>query len=326
MPDPKPDVLDTANQVIVLAFDLTDATLPKTPKLLLEALESSTVRDAITGTLLAFAKTKSKNGVAAAVTSAEGRALLESLGTTARDAGKTKMLDLVSKTPEFKRLEAGVNAFKKAAESSPLGVWVDKERKILYIVGAALVVGFATALYISRTGGSPVKTIVDFVKQKEFPVLQIGKLTFKAALWDFQPDARILGARILTAQKWEKVSVELKLGVLAKEADVLQVDGAVMVKAGPVNVSATGTAKPHADKEKNEKKVNLGLQVGYTGKFNRGQFNIGVGAMYQDDSTSATLNASLKKGGTTIGVKGNVGPDDRGATQFGVMLTVSGNL
>lgn len=62
---------------------------------------------------------------------------------------------------QFRELETSVEAFKKAAESSALGVWMDKNKKVLYVVGAALVVGTAGVLYVTKTGGSLVNKAVD---------------------------------------------------------------------------------------------------------------------------------------------------------------------
>jgi hypothetical protein len=320
MPDPSPDVLDAASEVIVLAFDLVDATLPDAPELLEKALRSKQVEQAITKTLLDYAKSKGKIGAKPATTE-EGQKLLAALGTGVTDAGRTEALSQIRKSPEYKKLEASITAFKRTAESSPLGVWIDRNKKILYVVGAGLVVSAASALYITRTSGMPVRKIVDLLKEDKFEVLQIGSLKFKAALWDFQPDARVLGARVLATQEWAKVSAEVSLGVLARDADIQQIDGAITVKSGGFSAKATGTGKPPTQQ------VNLGLQFGYSGKAGKGRFDIGLGAIYEDDKLNATLNASLKSGRTAIGLKGTAAPDkDRGNTRVDALLTLSVDL
>ncbi|MGJ5813818.1 hypothetical protein [Paludibaculum fermentans] len=316
MADGKSDPIDAANQVIVLAFDLVDAELPKLPTQLAQALQSPPVQDSIKKTLLDFAKGKQASG-GVALTPADSQKLLEALGTGIKDAAADNLLEQIKKTSEYKKLEAGVEGFKTAAGSSTLGVWVDKNKKILYVVGAALIVGTASVLYITKTGGPVVNMALDPLQGKEFEVLQIGSLSLKAGLWKFQPDARILGARISAGKKWEKVSVDLKLGVLAKGQLVQEVEGSAVVKSGPVSVTLTGNGKPQTHE------VNLGLKLGYDGTIANGKFNIGVGAMYQNNAVNGTLGASYQTKKATIGLQGNVGPQKSGGIQYGGLLTLT---
>ena len=319
MSNGKPDSLDAANQVIVLAFDLAGAVLPDTPALLAHALQSPPVQNAIKKTLLDFAQSKAKAG-SNAVSNEEGQKLLESLGTGIVDAAQKDVIAQVKKTPQYERLEKSIGAFKKAAESSALGVWVDRNKGVLYVVGAALVVGAAGVLYVTKTSGMPVSKAVGILKDKKFQVLQIGSLKFEAALWDFRPDARVLGARVISTKQWEQVTLELKLGVLAQGAQVQEIDGAAIVKSGPFNLNLTGAAKPQVHE------VNLGLKLEYSGVVDNGTFNIGIGAMYQNQQVSGTLGSSYKSGPASIGLQGQVGQKDGGGVQYGGMLTLSVDL
>ena len=316
MADGKPDPIDAAHQVIVLAFDLADAELAHLPGQVALALQSPPVQEAIKKTLLDFAKSKAAPG-GAVLTAADSQKLLEALGTGIKDAAANNLLDQVKKTPEYKKLEASFEAFKTAAGSSSLGVWVDKNKNILYVVGAALVVGTASVLYITKTGGTVVNTAVDPLKGKEFEVLQIGTLKIKAGLWDFKPDARILGARISAVKEWQKVTLDLKLGILAQGPEIQEVQGAAMLKSGSFSVTLTGDGKPQVHQ------VNLGLKLGYDGVVGNGKFNIGVGAMYQNQAFSGTLGASYATKNATIGLQGNIGPQKGGGTQYGGLLTLT---
>ncbi|WP_321473519.1 hypothetical protein [uncultured Paludibaculum sp.] len=316
MADGKPDPIDAAHQVIVLAFDLVDAELPKLPSQIALALQSPPVQEAIKKTLLDFAKSKQASG-GVALTSADSQKLLEALGNGVKDAASTNLLDQIKKTSEYKKLEGSIEAFKSAAGSSTLGVWVDKNKKILYVVGAALIVGTASVLYITKTGGPVVKMAIDPLAGKEFEVLQIGSFKLKAGLWQFQPDARVLGARVSASKKWDKVSVDLKLGVLAKGPLVQEVEGSAVVKSGPVSVTLSADGKPQTHQ------VNLGLKVGYDGTIGNGKFNIGVGAMYQDQALSGTLGATYQTKNATFGLQGNVGPQKGGGVQYGGLLTLT---
>src|SRR4029079_17391114 len=133
----------------------------------------------------------------------------------AQDSGKAALDSLgqqVAKTDAFKRLEASLNMFKKAASSSSVGVWVSENGTLLKVVGAMLIVGSGTVLYVTKTGGAMLNTALAPIEGKEFQVLAIGALKFKAGLCDFQPDARILGGRVAASAKWNKVEIDLKLG------------------------------------------------------------------------------------------------------------------
>jgi hypothetical protein len=304
-------VIDAGHKVIVLAFDLLDAEIARLPDRLSDALTSPPVQQAIKKTLLDFAKTKAGSGTTV-ISDEEAKKLAQSLGTGVMDATGTELLDKVKRTPEYKKLEGSIEAFKKAAESSSLGVWIDKNKNILYVVGAVLAVGTAAVLYVTKTGGSLLNTALGPLEGKEFEVLQIGKLSIKAGLWDFQPDARIFGARVIGTATWEKVKLELKFGVLAQGASVQQAEGEAVVKSGAFNLVLTGNAKPQTNV------VNLGLKLGYQ----TGKVNIGLGAIYQDNFFSGTASAEYKHRGVTFGLQGNVGPKE-GRLQYGGLLTVT---
>ena len=316
MADEQPNPIDVAHQVIVLAFDLADSEILQLPGQIEQALQSPPVQAAIKKTLLDFANSKAGSG-GAALSAADGQKLLGAMGTGVMDAASINLLDQIKKTPEYTKLEASIEAFKSAAGSSSLGVWADKNKKILYVVGAALVVGTASVLYITKTGGPLVKAAINPLNGKEFEVLQIGTLKVKAGLWDFQPDARIFGARIASSMEWQKVTLDLKLGILAQGAQVQQVDGEAVVKSGPFSATVTAVGKPQVQQ------VNLGLKLGYDGMIGNGKFNIGVGAMYQDKALSGTLGASYQTKSATIGLQGNVGPQKGGGVQYGGLLTLS---
>lgn len=314
MADPKPDVMDAAHQVFVLAFDLVGSEFERLPDQVAKVLASAPVQAAITKSLLDFAKTKAKTPNSTVVSGEEAKKLVESLQKSVSDAAGDELLKQIKKTPEYLKLQASIEAFTKAAASSTLGVWVDKNKTILYVVGAALVVGTGTVLYVTKTGGSVLDTALDPLKGKTFEVLQIGKLTIKAGLWDFKPDARILGARVIGAATWEKVKLELKFGMLAEEADIKQIEGGAAIKSGPVSINFTADAKPQT------KTVNLGLKVDY--KVDK--FSLGVGAMYKDDLASASASASYTTKHAAFGLTGNIGQQKGSSNpQYGALFTVT---
>ncbi len=320
MADGSADTIDAASEVIVLAFNLVDSEIPALPGQLAKALESPQVQASIKSTLLAYAKTKSGPGGVTPAAPGDSEKLLAALAAGIQGGATDSVLEQVKTTPGYKKLEASLVDFKKAAASSSLGIWVDKNKGILYVVGAVLVVGASATLYITKTGGPLVNSALGPLKGKEFEVLQVGALTIKASLWDFKPDARIFGARVSFSASWESVKVELKLGVLAKEAEIQQAQGSAMVKSGPLSLTLTGDGKPV------EKKYDLGLSLGYSGSVGKGTFTLGLGAKVtgapEGASASGTLNAQYKTPGATFGLSGNIGPQKGGGTQYGGLLTL----
>jgi hypothetical protein len=100
--DGKTDVLDAANQVIVLAFDLVDSEIERIPSRLVDVLHDPRVQNSIKKTLLDFAKTRIKAGVdSTAVSDEDARKLLDSLGRGVTDAASQRYLDDIKKTPSI---------------------------------------------------------------------------------------------------------------------------------------------------------------------------------------------------------------------------------
>jgi hypothetical protein len=296
MGDDAPGVLEATFEVVELSFELVGAEFSLLPEHLPKAINSPQVQAAIKKTLLDFAKTRT-NKVDTVVSGPDAQKFIEKL---AQDSGKATLDALgqqVVKTGAYKQLETSLKAFEKATSSSSLGVWVSENGTLLKVVGALLIVGSGTVLYVTKTGGAMLNTALSPVEGKQFEVLTIGALKFNAGIWDFQPDARILGGRVGMTAKWNKVELDLKLGVLAEGPVIQQVEGAAVLKSGPIALNLTAGAKPQTNV------VNLALRVDYTIK---DKVNIGVGAFYKVPEAE----------------KGHQGYfDDR--PQYGGMLTVT---
>jgi hypothetical protein len=316
MPDAKPGVIDAAQRVVVLAFDLVDAEITNMPGQIVKALQSPQIQDAIKKTLMGFAKSQGKAS-STVISDEDAKKFLESLRTGAKDAATKALLDQVKNTHEYRMLEGSLEAFKKAAASTSLGIWVDKHRKVLYIVGTCLGLGTAAVLYITKSGGPLLTKALEPLKDHEFEVLTIGKLTIKTSMWDFQPDARIAGAKIHGTGNWERVNVDVKLGILAQGTQVQAAEGEAVVKSGGFLVTLNGGIKPQVHQ------VNLGLKFGYDGVVGNGKFNLGVGVIYKEDTVNGTLGATLKTKDITYGLQGNIGSKAGGGVQYGGLLTLT---
>lgn len=296
MGDDAPGVLEATAEVVELSFELLGAEFSVLPEHLPRAINSPQVQAAIKKTLLDFAKTR-QTKADTVVSGADAQKFIQKLAEDSGKATLDAMGQQVQKTDAYKKLEASIKSFEKAAASSSLGVWVSDNGTLLKVVGAMLIVGSGTVLYVTKTGGSMLNTALVPVEGKQFEVLTIGALKFNAGLWDFQPDARILGGRVGVTAKWSKVELDLKLGVLAEGPMIQQVEGAAVLKSGDIQLNLTAGVKPQTNV------VNLALRVDYQLS---DRVNIGVGAFYKIPEKD----------------KDHVGYfDDR--AQYGGMLTVT---
>ena len=97
MAEPTQSTIDAAAQVVVLAFDLADATLPTTPDLLARS-SSPVVQDAVKKTLLDYASTKVKKGTGGGDSPEK---LLEAIGEGVVDAAGKDVLAQIKKSREY---------------------------------------------------------------------------------------------------------------------------------------------------------------------------------------------------------------------------------
>ena len=298
---PAPSLGDATIRVIALAFDLAESEIQNLDTLLQKSLQDPAVKDAISSALTAFVAKRMASG--AGTSNMSGKDALEFLQGLQAGAG-SKITDSVSQqiknSPEYKRLEKALEDFQSAAQSSPMGVWVSKNDKLLIVVGLALVLGGSAALYVTKTGSGALDFAIGRVVNKPLDIVHVGKFSLQGELLAFQPVTRTIGGALGATEKWQKVAVTVKLGVVASGTQVQKIDGSVVVKTDDVNVSDTGSAAP------TRKKINLGLSL----DFNKGSLShlkVGVGAVITDNNLSgASVNAALKTpagqfGGTVQG-------------------------
>jgi hypothetical protein len=182
-----------------------------------------------------------------------------------------------------------------------MGVWVDRNQGILIVVGLALVVGGSAALYVTKTGGGAIDFAFSQVVGKPLQIFRVGTLTLQGQALAFQPGTRTLGGGLIVTNKWDKIEVSLKVGVVAAGPQVQKVEGAVVVKTPDAKVSVTGTGDP------SQRKYNFGLSLEVE-KGPAANLKIGVGAIITDDKvTGGSVTAGMK---TRVGDFGLSGQGD----------------
>jgi hypothetical protein len=293
--DPKTDLGDALSEVVIVAFDLAGSTAKNLPSLLDQSLQSAAVQQAIKEGLQTFAMKKVASGTTA-VTDDETKELLKLLEKVGGKVGDA-LSDDIKKTPEYKRLESKIKALEKTLATSPMGVWVDNNKGLVLVVGIGIAFGSAATLYLTKTGGPVVDLPISLLKEKPFQLFKVGGFTMKGQLLEFKPDKQILGAGFLATQKWEKIELSFKIGIIAAGDHVKEVNGQAVVKSNDFSITVDGSGKPE------EKKVNLGLGLGFKSSTLPGPLNISLGAVVTDgEVTGGTFKASMKTGVGNFGV------------------------
>jgi hypothetical protein len=309
---PQTDLGEALSQVVIVAFDLAGAQAKNLPDLLNNSLQSEPVQKAIREGLQSFAMKKVASG-SSAVSDQEAKELLGLLEKVGGKAGD-QIAEEIKKSPEYKRLESKLKALEKTLATSPMGVWIDRQKGLLIVMGIGVAFGSAAALYLTKTGGPVIDLPMGLLKEKPLQIFKVGGFTLKGQLLEFKPDKQILGAGLLATQKWEKIELSFKIGVIAAGEHVQEVNGQAVVKSNDFSITITGDAKPE------EKKVNLGLGLGFTSSSLPGPLNISLGAMITDGQVSGgTLKASMKAGPGTVGFEGSTSSaETRGLATFTV--------
>jgi hypothetical protein len=268
-------LIDSASNTVVLAFDLADARIADMPGELSRSIQSAAVQDAIKKALFELALAKQRSGTTT-ITDREATSLASALGTGVAGAVGSDLIDHVRRTPEYQSLEQSLKTLEDSLRSSPLGVWIDRNAGVLYVVGAGIAIGGAAALFATKTGSSMVDLPISRLTGKAMQVYKLGTLSVAGQVLCFQPRTQTVGAALIATEQWERLQVGVQLGVVATGRDVGQVNGKLVFKTQDVSLSLTGTSRPM------EKTVNLGLGIEVTNHGLPGRLSIEVALGMRD--------------------------------------------
>lgn len=262
-------LLDAVKDTLVLAFEFADKTLLNSPETIRKVLEDPKIQLAIKqaaqseGRRLLEAQKGGK-----AVTNADGVKVLEAIGTAAKDAAIDSAKKQIEESDEFKKLKKEVENLSCALKQSPIGVFVDKNKGWLIVVGVGLGLGGVTAMYMFRSGDWVAGQATDLAsKQLRFKVL--GNVEFGASRLKFVPSSRQVGTTLFASAKWERVSVRLDLSVDFKNDQFQSTGGKVTTDftvAKGLVLTGTGSAGYQVNKEPWKQSFVYHLGVGVTFK------------------------------------------------------------
>ncbi|MEZ6063812.1 MAG: hypothetical protein R3C19_25975 [Planctomycetaceae bacterium] len=294
-------VLDAAQESLVLALQVAEKTLLESPETIQRILNDPKVKTAIEEAATKQAKElidQQRKGKA--VSSEDVRAKAAALGKAVSAPAKTVALQELEKTAKgtaaYRKLEQSLKELECAWKQSPVGIWVDKHKGLLYIVGAGLALESAIVMYHFKAGDEVTEPLLKLTQGLvKFKVL--GNVEIAAKEIKFVPSKREVGATMLTTATWEKVKVKFEAGITFQDASVAQasVRGDVEVKViKGLDFNAHGAYSWNAPSPdapwQNQHRFDLGLGISYKKAF-------GVSRLTLQTMMFATQDAETTKYG-----------------------------
>ena len=286
-------IIDATSNTVVLAFDLTDPTIPGRLTELSRTLHSPAVRSAIRNALFELALAKQRSAMST-ITDKEASHFASALAGGVASAVGADLVERVKQTAEFHTVEDSLKSLDAALKSTPLGVWVDRNAGVLYVVGAGIAIGGAAALFATKTGGSIVDYPISRLTGRSMHVYNVGSFSLAGQVLCFQPRTHTIGAALSGTQQLERLQVGVQLGIVASGRDVEQVNGKLVMKTQDLNLSLVANNKPL------EKTVSLGLGIEVTNHGLPGRLSIEVALGMRDKgrATETTGEFRATKGRT----------------------------
>lgn len=252
------DVLSVAHETFVLGIRLVNAEIQDFDRQLVAALQSEAVQSALQNAVADLAKEQltqprptqlqqDPKAVAQKIVAASGKAL------------EDELLAQIQRTPKYQALEKSAQSLVDTLKCSPTGVWVERNKTWLYIVGIGSAIAGAFALYRARAGDPVAVPAMKWLGEQEMKFVEVGKIQFSGALTQFQPSRRTVGARIKATGNWTGFKVELSVEGVAADQDLKVVGRSQVI----IPVTHDVVVTPSVSVEDKQKKytLHLGLDV-----------------------------------------------------------------
>ncbi len=269
--------------LVLLAFDLLDSEIARSPERLIQTFKNPTLLKAAENAVLNFAKSRNPTASSQLTTEEIGK-LQSSVIDGVKTAATEAYLKQIKDSSKFKALEKQLKNFEDAAKSSAIGVWVDHNKGILYVVGAVLAVGSGVALYITKPSGTLYGMGLHELEKLKFEVLKVGALKLGVGNIIFDPTAERYGGKVTGKLEWEQLKIDLSLQIVTANAKAPEVTSEVGVKYGVINLTATNKL------DLTKPKVDLTLRL----SANKDRFGLSVAANIKDDNVTGSASASYK--------------------------------
>jgi hypothetical protein len=269
--------------LVLLAFDLLDSEIARSPERLIQTFKNPMLLKAAENAVLNFAKSRSPTASSQLTTEEIGKlqsSLIDGVKTAATDA----YLKQIKDSSKFKALEKQLKNFEDAAKSSAIGVWVDHNKGILYVVGAVLAVGAGVALYITKPSGTLYGMGIRELEKLKFEVLKVGALKLGVGNIIFDPTAERYGGKVTGKLEWEQLKIDLSLQIVTANLKAPEITSEVGVKYGVISLTAANKL------DLTKPKVDLTLKLSAT----KDRFGLSVAANIKDDNVTGSASASYQ--------------------------------
>lgn len=288
MAENEDNMSDAFGGLVVLAFDLFDSEVARTPERLVQTFKNPALLKAAENAILNFAKSRSPTA-SSQLTPEEIGKLQSSIVGGVKTAATEAYLKQIKESSKFKALEKQLKNFEDAAKSSAIGVWVDHNKGVLYVVGAVLAVGAGVALYITKPSGPIYGMGIRELEKLKFEVLKVGTLksgqvTLGVGNIVFDPTAERYGGKVTGKIAWEQLKIDLSLQIVTANLKAPEITSEVGLKYGVISLTAANKV------DLTKPKVDLTLRL----SANKDRFGLSVAANIKDDNVTGSASASYK--------------------------------
>jgi hypothetical protein len=285
-----PGVIDKASETVVLGVELVGAELDKLPERLEKAVTSADFQAAIKKALEDFAAQKLKT-TTTTLTAAEAQALGKATLDAGTGAVEKSVLDGIKNSEHYQALDKSLKELTETFKKTPMGLWLDKNKTWLYIIGAGGVLAGAATMYVLRTGDDVTKLVMPLVKDISGSFTVLGQLKLGGGLdsASFTPSARRIEAKTFVTAEWKGIKVKINVSVTAADKKVTATtDGQVLIPVTKDTTATVGGAYNSGNKNWSlsvgvKTKVGGGLELGIFAGIGKG----GVGALPAGDPFKA---------------------------------------
>lgn len=264
------EVIDVAQETLVMAFELFDAELARSPERLVAVLKSEKVAKAIEEALRQEAARlleEQKKGAPPT----DGAKVIQKVGEKALAVGKDELIKAITSGAQFKQLKAQLEKLKCSFEKSPVGVWVEehKDKWYVYVVAAGVGVAGVGAMYATWWGDELASPLTKLA-EKQLRFKPMGNLEVGANKVTFVPSKRVVGVQAFATAKWERVTATLELSVTMENGKLTAAGGTgtVVVDLGQgwkFNAKGAGGVASPVPGAATAPYYSLGIGLGYTG-------------------------------------------------------------
>lgn len=225
----------------MLAFEVAGKEAERLPERIAEALRSEKVQKAIKDALDQEARKLMEGGQPGQPPDPKrGETVAKELVEVSLNAVSASVRKQIEHSPQVRKLEAESKQLLEDFKASRVGVWVNENRTLVYVVGAVLALGGGAALYFTRSGNS----IAKFAEGKG-KTIKLGTIEISGKITKFQPSTQALGASVGVTGNLKNLKADFKLsGTAVGRQGTVSAKGKILV---PLTGSLTAMTSARFD-------------------------------------------------------------------------------